>query len=576
MIKKPISTKFLLIIIIFTITFIPSLLAALLYYVAEKSSLTKQSLFYERQLATDIQGNLESLEDRFNKIQYEITSQFVTMNLDDIDTTNLKDGQIDRIRSMENLLQSIRRTTPGINNIYIIDMENFQNLYSSTYTYNRTQLLEKSWLKDSYTSSKTWVLIPDHLPDYLISSENKIDQTCLSFITGLINMDNNSEFEYILQIDVNQDYIYSLIQSESSNGQSAVALCYKDQILNHLNCSEKEQRLLMQEISRAEHRTMDVFRRNDYIVSRLYFPDMNMGVYKLSHYLASVDLSRLTFQILLLILLSFFVSVIAATQIARLFILPFEKLISDTILSIENSSRLKMVTITKGSSYIYKIAEHFNHLILQTNYLLERSVQQEKEKRKLQIRMLQAQISPHFLYNTLNTIKWMALIENNRTIADLITALVDLLEYCSKDTKSLVPLKEEIAFLKDYVYIQKARNRENKIQVIYQLSDLLDFKVIKFSLQPAVENAFLHAFTPEIQNPTITLSGRCEPPFLILEISDNGIGFNVEMVNKNLTGIGIKNVDERIKLVFGKEYGQIIKSREGEGTTVILRLPMIQ
>ena len=118
--KKPINTKILLTILVFVSTLIPSCVASSLYYFTEHRSLTRQAMNYEQQFLTDMERSFSDFEERLEKIQYEITSQFVTTNMYQINITQLKEGQIRNIRTMENLLQSIRRTFPGVNNIYII------------------------------------------------------------------------------------------------------------------------------------------------------------------------------------------------------------------------------------------------------------------------------------------------------------------------------------------------------------------------------------------------------------------------------------------------------------------------
>lgn len=573
--KRPINTKILLTILIFAVAVIPTTAASFLYYFTEHRSLTEQAVNYEYQFLNDAWRNFSELSERMEKIQYEATSQFVTANMGTIEISHLKEGQIKSIRAMENLLQSIRRTNSGLHNIYIINTEGKKILYSSTYSYDQALLLSKPWVNSSYHTSQEWTMIPPHTPDYAAINYPQSDQSCLSFVTGLVDLNKDDSFEYILQIDINTDYLVSLVSSSQDQSQNLVAIYADSSLINAVHCTEEEQRILDHYQTLPQTGEPQVEELDSYLLSRITIPDLGIYLCKLSCPLAASGYHNLTIQLLLLILLSFLVAAVCAVWIAHLFITPFERLIQETMLGIENTSCLKKVSIECSNSDIFQIAEHFNILIDRINLLLERSVQHEKEKRKIQMRMLQAQISPHFLYNTLNSIKWMALIRGQEEIADTITSLVDLLEYCCRDTKSLTPLGEEIAFLQNYIRIQTSRNPDHKITVVYDTATVNQYGVLKLSLQPAVENAFLHAFSDTRRDPRIVITGHVQGQRLILQIIDNGVGFDTRIVNKNLTGIGIRNVDERIKLTFGNEFGQVIESHIGEGTTVTLTFPLM-
>ncbi len=573
--KRLINTKFLLTILIFAAAIIPSISASFLYYFTERQSLTSQAISYEYQFLNDIKRGVSELKERLEKIQYEATSQFVTTNMDAIEISNLKEGQIKNIRSLENLLQSIRRTTPGLHNIYLINTEGKRIIYSSTYSCDQSLLLSKPWVNSGYTTSREWNMIPPHTPDYAAINSPQSEQSCLSFVTGLVDLNKDESFEYILQVDVDTEYLISLAQSTQDEAADPVAVYAASSLINTICYTEEERQILDRYLSAPGTEEPQVEELGTYLLSRITIPELELYFCKLSRPLDGSGFHRLILQLLLLILLSFLVAAICAVWIVHLFITPFEQLIQGTMPGIENTACLKKVSISCNNSDIYQIAEHFNILIDRINHLLERSVQHEKEKCDIQMRMLQAQISPHFLYNTLNSVKWLALIRGQNEIADTITSLVDLLEYCCRDTKSLTALGDEIEFLKNYIRIQKSRNPDNKITVLYDTAEINQYRILKLSLQPAVENAFLHAFSETSQHPEILITGKAEGRRLILQIIDNGIGFDISMIQKNLTGIGIKNVDERIKLTFGAEFGQTITSRIGEGTTVTLTLPLI-
>ena len=203
--------------------------------------------------------------------------------------------------------------------------------------------------------------------------------------------------------------------------------------------------------------------------------------------------------------------------------------------------------------------------------LMDKVVTEEKNKRDLEYRMLQSQINPHFLYNTLNSIKWMATIQNAAGIAEMTTALSGFLKTLSKDIRKVVPLRDELALLDDYMVIQKYRygdsvNFEKKIPD----ETLLETPIPRFILQPLLENAIFHGIEPKGSG-TIVLSAFRQEDDVLVTLSDNGVGMDKEAV----FGTGLNNINERLCSAFGNGYGIDIKSEAGKGATVTVRLAAV-
>ncbi len=225
--------------------------------------------------------------------------------------------------------------------------------------------------------------------------------------------------------------------------------------------------------------------------------------------------------------------------------------------------------------------------------LLDKRVSDEKQKKDLEYQILQSQINPHFLYNTLNSIKWMATIQNATGIADMTTALARLLKNVSKGTASLIPLKEELALVKDYFLIQQYRYGGSvSIEYHIESEQLYECMIHRFSLQPIIENALFHGIEPAKTAGRIIVSAQTEELFpqkiLKIEITDNGVGMSQETIRqvlKNDTGsgskteffrhVGISNVNKRIQYDFGPEYGITITSEPGAFTTMTIRIPYV-
>jgi two-component system sensor histidine kinase YesM len=217
--------------------------------------------------------------------------------------------------------------------------------------------------------------------------------------------------------------------------------------------------------------------------------------------------------------------------------------------------------------------------------LMEKRIADEKNQRDLEYRMLQSQINPHFLYNTLNSIRWMASIQKAQGIAEMTTALSRLLQKVSRDSRRMVPLGEELTLLDDYLVIQKYRYGDS-VSLHKTIEDprLLDTLIPRFVLQPLAENAIFHGIEPK-GGGVITVEIRRRGDDALVSITDDGVGMTGETIASLLCPapeeaelpareLGLHNVDERLRRAFGEGYGLSIASQEGAFTTMTITLPL--
>ncbi len=230
-----------------------------------------------------------------------------------------------------------------------------------------------------------------------------------------------------------------------------------------------------------------------------------------------------------------------------------------------------------------EIGARLNELGLGFQQLLSETIASYDERAKIEMDLLQSQVNPHFLYNTLNSVYWMAVVQKNTGIEKMVKSLVNLLKNISKGVSDKIPLSEELALLEDYVSIQSIRYMgafEYRCQVP---EELRRHKIIKFTLQPLVENAIFHGVAPKGSFGVITVDAFEEPDFLVLTITDDGDGMTEEQAAALLasgertgqgamTGVGLGNVNRRLKLTYGKGAGLTIVSAVGKGTTVFVRI----
>ncbi|MDO4325394.1 MAG: histidine kinase [bacterium] len=217
--------------------------------------------------------------------------------------------------------------------------------------------------------------------------------------------------------------------------------------------------------------------------------------------------------------------------------------------------------------------------------LMDKTIQAEKDKQNYQFQMLQYQINPHFMYNTLNSIRWMGEINGIPGIVDMTTAFAKVLRRTFRSSDYLVNLEDEIQFIKDYSMLQAYRYG-NAFEVQYEVDEsLYSARVIKFTLQPLVENAVFHGVEASRSKCLIRVGARKEGKNLVLFVWDDGVGIAAENLKKlndfqagkkdKISGIGIANIHERIQIEFGTQYGVHIDSREGEYTCVTVTMPLL-
>lgn len=234
------------------------------------------------------------------------------------------------------------------------------------------------------------------------------------------------------------------------------------------------------------------------------------------------------------------------------------------------------------------IGRGINDLSENVLLLMNRRLEDEKQKKDLEYKMLQSQINPHFIYNTLNSIKWMATIQGADGISEMTTALSKLLKSISKGTSLLVPIREELSLLQDYFTIQSYRYG-GTITMEIQVDDdsIRQLEIIKFTLQPLVENSIFHGIEPKGSGHIsihLYYEAPKDAPVLRIDVSDNGVGMSPEKAEQILRTnadssadffreIGVSNVHKRLQYEFGEEYGITIESAEGEYTTMSIHIP---
>ena len=249
--------------------------------------------------------------------------------------------------------------------------------------------------------------------------------------------------------------------------------------------------------------------------------------------------------------------------------------------SMEEASAKKLnvkISIGKGATdEVRSLGESFNRMIDDVVVLINKLKLEERQKQAVQFQMLLSQMNPHFLLNTLNTVKWMARKDKQEAIAGICTSLGFILEASLSSEIELVTLKEEIKLLRSYESIQAFRFRDH-FTILYEMDEPVQYALVpRFSLQPLVENSIVHGFDTDKGCCTIWVRAKAEGSELILEVEDNGIGMEEaarRQAKRSGHGIGLSNLRTRLQLLFKREGSIEFVSGE-EGTLVRVQLPLL-
>lgn len=241
----------------------------------------------------------------------------------------------------------------------------------------------------------------------------------------------------------------------------------------------------------------------------------------------------------------------------------------------------------RSSAEISMLSDSLNMMIDKINALLEQITKEQVRLRKAEFELLQAQINPHFLYNTLDAIVWLAEAGEQKKVVSMVGSLSDFFRTSLNQGKDIISIREELQHVRSYLEIQHVRYQDILKYEIRVPEELNDYTIPKITIQPLVENALYHGIKNKRGQGCIEISGYKEPDCFVLWVEDNGIGISEDRLLQVQEGIrkkvpteneiyGLYNVNERIQLNFGEDYGISIDSSYGKGTVVKIRLPYAQ
>lgn len=267
---------------------------------------------------------------------------------------------------------------------------------------------------------------------------------------------------------------------------------------------------------------------------------------------------------------------VIAYAVSRYITQPIHEL-ADTMKLVENNQLDVATPVNCSVTEAEILSRGFNKMLSHIRELIENIRREEKEKKSIEIKMLQAQINPHFLYNILNVIRWKATMHGEETISQMLLSLIKLLEFSGKKADAFVTIEKELEHACSYLKLIQYQYQDT-FEIVYEVDpEALPYYTVKFILQPLLENAVFHGIEPLGDKGEIHLQIRHQENGIYFEIKDNGIGMPANIQNNisAFRGLGIRNVNERLEKHYGKEAALMIESKEGAGTKISFKIPLI-
>lgn len=548
-----------------------------MYYYNMMNEFTKEKVkAYNIEIIRQVGEKLDSLVSEMEIAKKQTVEFLITSGVFDNYGYKTPMEKIDTIKKTENLLSGLGHSFTGISYAYLSGYDG--QIYSVNPNCDKEKLANEYWIKSAANQEFWDIIIPTHNADYYNIFDSKSYMPVVSFVKK-ITWHGKSNFVSVIQIDLKYSVIKRIIESVDMGINSFMLIL--DESNKIIYCPD--------EMSLGKDAKNIVYKGTN--IADLDNPASNrkdLNVFTIEYNIANTDwkligvistdnmftkLKEITDISLVIILISvafsFLVSYILSKGITR----PITRVIKRMKMVGEGQFDIN-IPETKNED-LKELSISFSKMVNQIELLMKDMIVKEKEKTRLELEALQTQINPHFLYNTLNTIKWMAIMEKPyQSLTNAIMCLGKILKYSYEGCDNFIRIRDEVDFLKNYIYIQRVRFGE-EIQVKFEIDEMLyDFYILKFTLQPIIENSIIHGLAGKKDKGEIIIRGAAACDKLVLGVEDNGVGTGLSM-KEMFTGLGINNVYTRIILNFGEEYGLNIESSLGIGTKVTITLPII-
>ena len=543
------------------------------------TSIFENSSEYTHTIIQQMNQNIDSYIDYMENIAYLISSN------EDVQDY-LFDEKIDnegRYRIL-NQLQTILDSRSDIRNVGIISKNGRMLINDGSKSVNQDlDLNTQEWYATALEKPNGPILTSSHV-QHIISGERP---WVITLSRGIRDRSGSGEKEGVFFIDLNYSAISELCdQSTVGTKGYAFILDAKGNIVYHPQQQQLYNELQTENISLimdTDEDTVLTGTGNDgklYSISRSEKTGWTVVDCTNVKELLSKSRQAQSVYVLTAIILVI-VALLFSRFMARSITLPIQKL-RDSMKKVQEGDFSVSDVVVDSKNEIGSLTKSFDVMTHRIHELVEQNVHEQEEKRKSELKALQSQINPHFLYNTLDSIIWMAEGKKNEEVVLMTASLARLLRQSISNEDEVVPIANEVEYARGYLTIQKMRYKDKLEFQIEVDSSILYIPLIKLVLQPIIENAIYHGLKYKESKGLLIVKGFMKDGNAVLQVIDDGVGMDEETlahiydkhkVNYHSNGVGVYNVQKRLKLYYGEDYGITYTSELGKGTTATITIP---
>lgn len=556
------------------------------------SSIYENSVMYTQKIIGQLNQNIDSYISYMDNIASLVAGSGDAYKYlyseSGIDALSLKEYNQCRQRLTEQF-KTILKGRSDIRNIGIVRRENGSSSLFNNGMSTRNQNLKldtQHWYADAVGKYDHYNLTSSHVQN-VISGERP---WVITLSRGIRNYTGEGDSDGVVFIDLNYSAISELCTQNSVGTKGYVFILDQDgNIVYHPQQQQLYNELQTENISLIMNAKTDVVTAGKGDDEKIYALSHSettgwtiVGCMNMSEHLKNSRKARSIYVLVALGLIA--VALVISSEIARNITFPIQKL-RDSMKRVQKGDFSAAEIEVYSDNEIGSLTRSFNVMTHKIQDLMAQNIQEQEQKRKIELKALQSQINPHFLYNTLDSIIWMAEGKKNEEVVLMTASLARLLRQSISIENELVTIGQEIEYVRSYLTIQKMRYKDKLEFEINVDSRITHAQIIRLVLQPIVENAIYHGLKYKESKGMLKVHGYELGERIIIDITDDGVGMDEETlkhiydkhkVNYHSNGVGVYNIQQRLVLYYGKEYGIIYHSEKGKGTTATVVIPKRQ
>ena len=563
------------------------LLSAVLIITGVSMRYTRNSIFenssvYTQNIIKQMNQNIDSYIDYMENIAYMISSNEDVQEY--LFGDNVDDGTRERLI---NQFKTILDGRSDIRNLGIIGINGRKLINDGKQSVNPDlKLSTQEWYLDALQKPEGPLLTTSNV-QHIVSGERP---WVITLSRGIRNFSNGGEKEGVFFIDLNYSAISELCDQNTIGTKGyAFILDESGSIVYHPQQQQLYNELQTENIDLITDTKDDTVRTGSGNKGKLYCISRSnktgwtvVGCMSISELLRKSSQAQSIYVLIAAALM--IVALIFSSFLAKGFTYPIQRL-RDSMARVQEGDFNGADVEIDSDNEIGSLTRSFNVMTHRIQDLMEQNVKDQEAKRKSELKALQSQINPHFLYNTLDSIIWMAEGKKYEEVVLMTASLARLLRQSISNEDEVVPISREVEYAKGYLTIQKMRYKDKLEFQIDVEPSILNIPLIKLVLQPIIENAIYHGLKYKESKGLLLVKGFMKDGNAVLKVIDDGVGMDEETlahiydrhkVNYHSNGVGVYNVQKRLKLYYGENYGITYESEQGVGTTATITIPGIQ